>query len=62
MTQVLEIRRAAIGARVYTGEICPEGGIWRVDGFPTTMMPIKLGTRMPPFGGKAVAWVLVRYN
>lgn len=53
--------RRPIGTRVRTGEICPESGIWKVEGYPTTTAPIAIGNRMPPYGGKAVVWVLISY-
>lgn len=50
---------AAVGATARTGEICPESGVWRVQGLPTTTAPIAKGNRMPPYAGQAVTWVLV---
>lgn len=50
-----------IGTRSRTGEICPESGVWKVEGTPSTTAPIAKGNRMPPYGGKAVTWVLTRY-
>lgn len=50
-----------IGTRARTGEICPESGIWKVVGTPTTTAPIAKGDRMPPYSGKAVDWELIQY-
>lgn len=50
-----------IGVRARTGEICPVSGVWKVEGYPTTTAPIAKGNRMPPYGGKAVAWILISY-
>jgi hypothetical protein len=55
------LKRAPIGTRVHTGEICPESGIWRVESWPSTTAPIAKGNRMPPYNGKAVVWVLIQY-
>jgi hypothetical protein len=55
------LKRAPIGTRVHTGEICPESGVWKVEGTPTTTAPIARGNRMPPYNGKAVTWILVQY-
>lgn len=54
-------RRAPIGTKARTGETCPESGVWRVEGTPTTTAPISKGNRMPPYGNRAVTWVLVQY-
>ncbi len=53
--------KTPIGTRVGTGSICPESGIWKVDGYPSTTAPIARGNVMPPYGGKAVVWVLIQY-
>jgi hypothetical protein len=53
--------RKPIGTRVHTGEICPESGDWKVEGNPSTTAPIAKHNRMPPYGGRAVTWVLIRY-
>ncbi len=44
-----------------TGETCPESGVWKVVGMPTTTAPIVRGNRMPPYAGKAVTWKLIQY-
>jgi len=50
-----------IGTTARTGETCPESGVWKVVGTPTTTAPIAKGNRFPPYGGKAVIWQLTRY-
>lgn len=47
-----------IGTTSSTGHICPESGVWKVVGTPSTTAPIAKGNRMPPYGGKAVTWIL----
>ena len=54
-------RRAPIGTTAKTGTICPESGVWKVVGTPSTTAPIAVGNRMPPYAGKAVTWQLVQY-
>ncbi len=51
--------RMPIGTRADTGSVCPESGVWKVVGTPTTTAPIAKGNRMPPYGGAAVTWVLI---
>lgn len=53
--------KAPIGTKARTGEICPESGVWRVEGQPSTTAPIAKGNRMPPYDGRAVTWVLIQY-
>ncbi len=53
--------RAPIGTTARTGEICPESGVWKVVGNPTTTAPIAKGNRMPPYRDKAVTWQLIQY-
>lgn len=55
------ITRTPIGTRVRTGETCPESGIWKVEGYPTTTAPIAKNNRMPPYANKPVIWVLIQY-
>jgi hypothetical protein len=43
-----------------TGERCPVSGVWAVKSQPSTTAPIAKGNVMPPYGGQAVTWVLVR--
>jgi len=44
-----------------TGEKCPESGVWKVVGTPSTTAPIAKGNTMPPYSGKAVTWALIQY-
>ena len=53
--------KSPIGTRVSTGNICPESGVWKVEGNPTTTAPIAKGNRMPPYGGRSVIWILIQY-
>lgn len=53
--------RAPIGTRARTGEVCPESGGWQPEGRPGQTAPIAKGNRMPPYGGVAVTWILIRY-
>lgn len=53
--------RAPIGTTAKTGETCPESGVWKVVGYPTTTAPIAKGNRMPPYDGRAVTWQLIQY-
>jgi hypothetical protein len=53
--------RKPIGITASTGQKCPESGVWRVQGTPSTTTPIAEGNVMPPYGGKAVTWVLIQY-
>ncbi len=53
--------RSPIGTTARTGERCPESGIWKVVGYPTTTAPIAKGNVMPPYAGRAVTWQLIQY-
>lgn len=53
--------RAPIGTTAKTGSLCPESGVWKVVGYPTTTAPIAKGNRMPPYNGNAVSWQLIQY-
>ena len=53
--------RKPIGTTARTGQSCPESGVWKVVGTPTTTAPIAVGNRMPPYMGNAVTWKLVAY-
>jgi hypothetical protein len=53
--------KTPLGTRVGTGNTCPESGIWKVEGYPSTTAPIAKGNKMPPYGGKAVIWYLLQY-
>ncbi|MEM1380751.1 MAG: hypothetical protein AAGH41_09010 [Pseudomonadota bacterium] len=55
------VARAPIGTTARTGELCPESGVWKVMGQPSTTAPIAEGNRMPPYRGKAVTWQLIQY-
>jgi hypothetical protein len=55
------ITKKPIGTRTRTGETCPESGVWKVEGTPSTTAPIAKGDRMPPYDNKAVTWILVQY-
>ena len=55
------LARKPIGTRAQTGDVCPESGVWKVEGPPSTTAPIAKGNRMPPYGGRAVTWVLIQY-
>jgi hypothetical protein len=50
----------AIGTTARTGEVCPESGIWKVVGSPSTTAPIAKGDRMPPYRNQAVTWTLIQ--
>ena len=50
-----------LGTKAKTGEKCPESGVWEVVGTRSTTAPIAEGNRMPPYGGDAVTWKLIRY-
>lgn len=53
--------RVPLGTTARTGSACPESGVWKVVGSPTTTAPIAVGNRFPPYGGIAVTWMLVMY-
>ena len=46
--------RVPLGTKKHTGERCPESGVWKVEGSPSTTAPIAEGNIFPPYGGKAV--------
>ena len=48
----------ALGTTARTGQTCPESGVWKVVGYPSTTAPISRGNTMPPSSGKAVTWEL----
>jgi hypothetical protein len=48
-----------VGTTAKTGSICPESGVWKVVGTPSTTAPIAKGNHMPPYAGQAVTWQLV---
>lgn len=53
--------KTPLGTRVHTGQACPESGIWKVEGYPSTTAPISKHNIMPPYQGRAVVWVLIQY-
>lgn len=53
--------RKPIGTTARTGQSCPESGVWKVVGTPSTTAPIAEGNRMPPYKGNAVTWKLTAY-
>lgn len=55
------MERKPIGTLANTGEKCPESGVWKVTGTPTTTAPIAKGNTMPPYDKKAVTWKLIQY-
>ena len=50
-----------LGTTAKTGEICPESGVWKTQGYPSTTAPIAKGNKMPPYNGQAVVWQLIQY-
>jgi hypothetical protein len=53
--------KAPIGTRCTTGQKCPESGIWKVVGTPSTTAPIAKNNVFPPYGNKSVTWELTKY-
>jgi len=53
--------RKPIGTTATTGHPCPESGVWKVVGYPTTTAPIAKGNILPPYQGRAVTWQLTAY-
>jgi len=53
--------KTPIGTTCKTGERCPESGIWKVVGNPTTTAPIAKSNVFPPYQNKAVTWKLIQY-
>lgn len=49
-----------VGTTAKTGERCPESGIWKVVGTPTTTAPIAKSNVMPPYANNAVTWRLTQ--
>lgn len=49
-----------VGITAKTGEKCPESGVWKVLGTPSTTAPIAKGNKMPPYKDKAVIWKLIK--
>lgn len=50
----------SVGRIAKTGEKCPESGVWKVVGYPSTTAPIAKGNTMPPYASKAVTWSLIQ--
>ena len=50
-----------LGTTAKTGEKCPESGVWRVVGSPSTTAPIAKGNTMPPYRNRGVTWRLMSY-
>lgn len=50
-----------IGITAKSGEICPESGVWKVQGYPSAIMPIGQGKLMPSHDGHGVQWELLSY-
>lgn len=50
-----------LGTKARTGESCPESGIWKVVGNPSTTAPIAKGNKMPPYNGDSATWELIQY-
>ncbi|MCJ8289263.1 MAG: hypothetical protein HRT58_08165 [Crocinitomicaceae bacterium] len=50
-----------LGTKAKTGETCPESGVWKVIGTPTTTAPIAKGNKIPPYDNRGVSWELIQY-
>lgn len=50
-----------LGTKAKTGEVCPESGVWKVVGTPSTTAPIAKGNRMPPYNGGSATWELIQH-
>jgi hypothetical protein len=53
--------RKPIGTTATTGQTCPESGVWKVVGMPSTTAPIAKGNTMPPYDRRAVTWSLIAH-
>jgi hypothetical protein len=53
--------KSPIGTTGKTGQKCPESGVWKVVGIPSTTAPIAKGNTFPPYKGKAVTWKLIQF-
>lgn len=49
-----------IGTTRTTGQTCPESGVWKVVGTPSTTAPISKGETFPPYANKSVTWELIQ--
>ena len=61
MAYLKQAARVALGTTRKTGETCPESGVWKVVGTPSTTGPFAEGNRFPPYRGNAVTWKLIQY-
>lgn len=61
LTTIHILMKKPIGTTAKTGQTCPESGVWKVVGTPSTTAPIAKGNTMPPYAGKAVTWELKSY-
>jgi len=50
-----------LGSTASTGQKCPESGVWKVVGTPSTTAPIAKGNIMPPYDNKNAVWKLISY-
>lgn len=53
--------KSPIGTTATTGQKCPESGIWKVVGNPSTTAPIAEGNTMPPYNQSSATWQLTQY-
>lgn len=51
-----------LGTQAATSEICPQSGVWKALGNPTTSLPFRKGDQFPPYKGEAVIWQLRSYS
>lgn len=59
--KIYVMAKKPLGTKAKTGEKCPESGVWKVIGIPTTTAPITEGETMPPYSNKGVTWELIQY-
>lgn len=57
----MSTKKYPIGTRCQTGSTCPESGVWRSVGSPSTTIPLAKGNRFPPYNKQSVTWVLQSY-
>lgn len=57
----MTMTKMPLGTIRKTGQKCPESGIWKVVGTPSTTAPIAKGNVFPPYGNQAVTWKLTQY-
>lgn len=55
------LTKVPLGTKAKTSEKCPESGVWKVVGTPSTTAPIARGNVMPPYDRRAVIWQLIQY-